>query len=89
MLKANGGGRGDPKWSSRVACKQSQSRQSKITVTDLPAPTANDTLVTVEIFYTYKPFLLSGSVWQKMVGGSDIYSRAFFRPRFSDLKDLK
>lgn len=53
-------------------------------------PPANDgdTLIVVEIFYDYEPFALSSAFWETLAGTRRMYSRAFYRPRFAELREL-
>jgi len=53
-------------------------------------PNANlgDTVLVVEVFYNFEPFALSAAFWEALGGERRIYSRAFFRPRFSDIREL-
>lgn len=53
-------------------------------------PTANegDTLIVVEVFYDFVPFALSANFWEALAGSRRMYSRAFLRPRFADLREL-
>lgn len=76
-------------WSSRDACNQPKNAASQVGAADFPSPTKDDTIVTVEVFYNYTPFSLSSHYWQQLGGEQRLYSRAFFRPRFGDLKVLK
>lgn len=52
-------------------------------------PTANegDTLIAVEVFYDFVPFAMTAAFWEILGGSRRMYSRAFFRPRFSDLRE--
>lgn len=53
-------------------------------------PPANDgdTLIVVEVFYDFVPFAISAAFWETLGGPRRIYSRAFYRPRFAELRDL-
>jgi len=53
-------------------------------------PPANDgdTLIAVEIFYDFVPFAMSAAFWETLGGPRRMYSRAFYRPRFAELREL-
>lgn len=53
-----------------------------------PVANEGDTLIVVEVFYDYEPFALSSGFWASLGGPRRMYSRAFFRPRFSELRTL-
>ncbi|MFA5521476.1 MAG: hypothetical protein WCY98_04565 [Castellaniella sp.] len=54
-----------------------------------PPPRVGDVLVIAEVFYDYEPFVISARFWSALGGKRVLYSRFFFRPRFSDLRVLQ
>ncbi|MEC5318908.1 hypothetical protein VSX61_08130 [Brenneria populi subsp. brevivirga] len=58
--------------------------------TDFPAPASKntvDTVIAVEVFYDYTPFIISSAFWQALGGEKRIVSEVFYRPRFNALCD--
>ncbi|NYT61731.1 pilus assembly protein [Alcaligenaceae bacterium] len=53
-----------------------------------PPAVVGDTVIVVEVFYDYEPFVISSRFWEALAGTSHMYSRFFFRPRFDDLRNL-
>lgn len=53
-----------------------------------PPASIDDTLIVVEVFYEFVPFVLSARYWEILGGQRRLYSRAFYRPRFADLREL-
>src|SRR5690606_26190210 len=53
-----------------------------------PPANEDDTLIVVEVFYDFVPFALTSAFWETLGGPRRMYSRAFFRPRFADLREL-
>ena len=49
---------------------------------------SGDSAVFVEVFYTYQPAVLGGSLFGGDSAGVPVYSQAVFRPRFGDLTTL-
>ncbi|MFM0253501.1 hypothetical protein [Paraburkholderia sediminicola] len=43
---------------------------------------SSDCVVAVEVFYTYKPFALTGTLWRTAPGNLTLYEPAFYRVRF-------
>ncbi|MCG8710784.1 pilus assembly protein [Brenneria sp. 4F2] len=54
-----------------------------------PTAAINDTVITVEVFYDYTPFVMSSTFWQTLGGERQIVSAVFYRPRFSTLSTLQ
>jgi hypothetical protein len=53
-----------------------------------PPANRGDTVIVVEVFYDFEPFAMSSAFWETLGGQRRMYSRAFFRPRFSDIREL-
>jgi len=53
-----------------------------------PPANEDDTLIVVEVFYDFVPFALSAGFWEALAGPRRMYSRAFYRPRFAELREL-
>lgn len=53
-----------------------------------PPANVDDTLVVVEVFYDYVPFAMTSGFWETLGGTRRVYVRAFYRPRFADLRVL-
>ena len=53
-----------------------------------PPANEGDTLIVVEVFYDFEPFALSSAFWETLAGSRRMYSRAFYRPRFTELREL-
>ncbi|WP_397475025.1 TadE/TadG family type IV pilus assembly protein [Pusillimonas sp.] len=53
-----------------------------------PPANEGDTLIVVEVFYDFEPFALSSAFWEALAGQRRMYSRAFYRPRFAELREL-
>lgn len=56
---------------------------------EIPAPAQNDTVVVVEVYQTYEPFIISSNFWQSLGGPRTLRAASFYRPRFDDLKALQ
>lgn len=57
-------------------------------VPGMPVPQANDTLVVVQVWQPYEPFVISSRFWAALGGERNLTATAFYRPRFNDLKQL-
>lgn len=53
-----------------------------------PPANEGDTLIAVEVFYDFIPFAISAAFWETLAGSRRMYSRAFYRPRFAELREL-
>ncbi|WP_345795714.1 TadE family protein [Castellaniella sp. MT123] len=54
----------------------------------IPAPAPKDTLLVVQVFQIYEPFLITSRLWSSLGGSTELSTTAFYRPRFEDLKTL-
>lgn len=61
---------------------------SRVQHDDFPPANRGDTILVVEVFYDHQPFVMSAAFWETLGGQRRLYSRAFFRPRFSDIREL-
>ena len=61
---------------------------SRLQVAQFPPANQGDTIIAVELFYDHEPFVMSSAFWEALGGPRRVYSRAFFRPRFSDIRTL-
>ena len=61
---------------------------SRAQLRDFPPPNRGDTILVVEMFYDHEPFVMSAAFWDMLGGERRLYSRVFFRPRFSDIREL-
>lgn len=81
-----------PKWQKKYrGSNQSINRPEAGTNLDtaqFPPANQGDTVIAVELFYDYEPFAISSVFWNALGGEKRLYSRAFFRPRFSDVREL-
>jgi len=59
---------------------------SRLQTTDFPIANQGDTIIAVEMFYDYEPFVITSRFWQALGGERRVYTRALFRPRFSDIR---
>lgn len=62
---------------------------SRVDLSDFPPANRGDTILVVEMFYDHDPFVMSAAFWDNLGGQRRLYSRAFFRPRFSDIRKLE
>lgn len=49
----------------------------------------SDGLIAAEVFYTYKPFVMSAFYWADAPGDVTIYRRALYRPRYGTMNQLQ
>ena len=56
---------------------------------EVPAPNRNDTIVIVEVFQTFEPFVISARYWSALGGPTTLRAASFYRPRFDDLNALQ
>lgn len=61
---------------------------TRVQTDDFPPANRGDTIIVVEMFYDHQPFVLSAAFWETLGGQRRLYSRAYFRPRFSDIREL-
>lgn len=61
---------------------------SRLDTRDFPPPKRGDTIIVVEVFYDHEPFAMSSAFWEALGGERRMYSRAFYRPRFSEIREL-
>lgn len=54
----------------------------------VPPPAPKDTLVVVQVFQQYAPFVITSKFWSSLGGSTELSTTAFYRPRFEDLKSL-
>lgn len=59
-----------------------------VPVAGMPTPQANDTVVVVQVWQPYEPFVISSRFWTSLGGMRTLTATAFYRPRFDDLKQL-
>lgn len=79
-----------PEWGKRCdgsgACVNFK---QEYTGAETPAPNDNDTIVIVEVFQTFEPFVISSRYWQALGGPRTLRAASFYRPRFDDLNALQ
>lgn len=79
-----------PEWGKRCdgtgAC---QDYSQEYTGNEIPAPNKNDTIVIVEVFQDYEPFVISSNYWKSLGGPRILRAASFYRPRFDDLSALQ
>ena len=61
---------------------------SRLQISQFPPANQGDTIIAVELFYDHEPFVMSSAFWETLGGPRRVYSKAFFRPRFSDIRTL-
>lgn len=99
VYAATEGGRGTVAWERSPAWQRSYRpgstggigapvAASRLQVNQFPPANQGDTLIAVELFYDHEPFVMSSAFWEALAGSRRIYSQAFFRPRFSDIRML-
>lgn len=81
----------DPEWSRNYKGANTGSitaAVSPLETRQFPPANTGDTIIVVEVFYDYEPFAMTSAFWEALGGERRMYSRAFYRPRFSEIREL-